>query len=135
MIAHPNRISPPAETVVNAPIETEYASQFSDTSFWNKLRRFARVAGREVTEKALYLYYAVQDSTMPAWAKAVVYGSLGYFILPADAIPDVLPGVGFTDDLGALAAALAIVIAHITPEVRAKARQHLRAWFEDAESA
>ena len=134
MIAHPNRISPLAEAIP-APVESEYAREFSDASFWKKLNRFARLAGRQVTEKALYLYFAVQDPAMPSWAKAVVYGSLGYFILPADAIPDLLPGVGFTDDLGAMAAALAVVIAHVTPEVRAKARRHLRAWFEDAGSA
>ena len=134
MIAHPNRILPSTDNALEAPVESEYAKQYSEASFWRKLRRFARTAGREVTEKSLFLYYAVQDPAMPAWAKAVVYGSLGYFILPADAIPDVFPGVGFTDDLGALAAAVAIVIAHITPEVRAKARRQLRQWFESPDA-
>lgn len=133
MIAHPNQISPLSDSRSPVVNESEYAQQFSDISYWAKLRRFARIAGREVTEKSLFLYYAVQDPRMPSWAKAVVYGSLGYFILPADAIPDVFPGVGFTDDLGVLAAAVAIVIAHITPEVKAKARDQLRLWFQPSD--
>ncbi len=138
MIAHPDRISPeppeePAGQLVEVEQANTYAEKFTDASFWQKLRGYARIAGYEVTEKALYLYYAVQDPAMPKWAKTVVYGALGYFILPADAIADVLPGVGFTDDLGALAAALAVVVAHITPEVKAKARRKLSEWFDPPE--
>ena len=35
----------------------------------------------------------------PLWAKTVIIGALGYLICPIDAIPDIIPGVGFTDDL------------------------------------
>ncbi len=105
------------------------AQHYSDDSFWRKLGRYASTAGREVAEKSLYLYYAAQDPNMPRWARAVAYGALGYFILPADAIPDIIPGAGYTDDLGVIAAALAVVIAHITPEVKQKARRTLARWF------
>ena len=117
--------------------ENGYARHFSEASFWRKMQRFARVAGREVIEKALFLYYALQSPEMPSWARTVVLGALGYFVLPADAIPDLLPGIGFTDDLGALATAVAVVIAHITPDVRARARKRLRDWFseENADAA
>ena len=128
MIAHRTTIrSHPAEAANSGP---NYAQHFSELSFWRKLGKVARIAGREVTEKALFLYYALGDPSMPAWAKGVVYGALGYFILPTDAVPDVFPVVGFTDDLGALAAAIAVVIAHITPEVKAKARRRMQTWFE-----
>ena len=136
MIAHPNQISRThvaADQPNNSP--NEFADQFSETSFWQKLRGFARIAGREVTEKALFLYYALSDPSMPGWAKGVVYGALGYFILPADAIPDVFPGIGFTDDLGALTAAIAVVLVHVTPEVKAKARRHLEVWFQTSSAA
>ena len=82
-------------------------------------------------EKALWLYYAAQDPATPAWAKAVVYGALGYFILPIDAIPDVMPAFGFTDDLGVLVAAVAAISAYITKEVKAKAEQKMKDWFSD----
>ncbi len=31
---------------------------YSDESFWEKVKKFAKVAGKEVIEKSLWLYYA-----------------------------------------------------------------------------
>ena len=130
MIAKANTLNSLSTTTTS---ENGYARHFSEASFWRKMRRFARVAGREVIEKALLLYYALQSPEMPSWARTVVLGALGYFVLPADAIPDLLPGIGFTDDLGALATAVAVVIAHITPGVRQRARTKLREWFRETD--
>ncbi|MBM6895573.1 DUF1232 domain-containing protein [Desulfovibrio piger] len=46
-----------------------------------------------------------------------------YFILPADAIPDVLPAARYVDDLGVLAAALITVSMYIDNEVTANAEK------------
>ena len=70
-----------------------------------------------------------QRAETPAWAKGVIYGALGYFIFPLDAIPDVVPVVGYADDLGVLTAALAMVAIHITPEIKEQGRQRLEQWF------
>ncbi|NEQ28549.1 MAG: DUF1232 domain-containing protein [Microcoleus sp. SIO2G3] len=102
---------------------------YSDQSFWEKLRKFALQAGREVVERALTLYYAAQRPETPLWAKTVIYSALAYFILPTDAIPDLTPIAGYADDLGALAAALTTVAMCITPEVRREAKQKLEDWF------
>lgn len=109
--------------------ENGFAKDFSDDGFWNKVVKYAKTAGQEVIEKALWLYYAAQNAQTPAWAKATIYGALGYFILPIDAIPDVLPGVGYTDDLGVLAAAITAVSMYITDDVKQQASQKLRDWF------
>jgi len=108
---------------------TRYQSAYTPTRFWNKLARSAAAAGRGTLEKALYLYYAAQSPATPAWAKRAIYGALGYFIFPLDAIPDLAPLVGYTDDLGVLAAALATVSFYITPQVKEQARQRLDHWF------
>ena len=102
---------------------------YSDSSFWDKLKHFALSAGKEVIEKALWLYYAAQRPETPKWAKTAIYGALAYFISPIDAIPDITPLVGFTDDLGALAAAIAMTSAYINEDVKAKASQKLLHWF------
>ena len=99
-------------------------------SFWDKVRRAAIDAGKEVIEKALRLFYAFQDSDTPAWAKTVIAGALLYFINIADAVPDFVPG-GYIDDLGALAAALTVVAAHIKQEHIDKAHTKLKEWFGD----
>lgn len=120
-----SRCAPPASVERPRGFEKEY----SDQGFWDKLIRFAWNAGREVIEKALLLYFAAQSADTPTWAKSVIFGALGYFISPVDAVPDVTPIVGFTDDLGVLAAAVATVIAYITPEVKHKAKEKMALWF------
>lgn len=112
----------------------DYSGEYSDKSFWEKVRDFAVSAGKAVIEKALVLYYCLQDPETPAWARAVIIGALGYFIVPLDAVPDPTPIIGFVDDLGALAAALGIVAVHIKPEHQEKARNKMKEWFgEDDE--
>ena len=108
-----------------------FGKEYSDSGFWDKLLKYGKIAGREVVERALQLYYAAQDPNTPAWAKTVIYGALGYFIFPLDAIPDPIPVVGYADDLGVLAAAVATVALCITEDVKQKARQKLRDWLDD----
>lgn len=105
------------------------ADAFDDGSFWNKVKNFALKAGREVIEKALWLYYAAQQPSTPAWARTVIYGALAYFVLPVDAMPDAIPVAGFTDDLGALAAALGTVSMYVTSEVKTMAADKMKDWF------
>lgn len=110
---------------------TNYAEKFSDQGFWNKLASFAKVAGKEVVEKALWLAYAFKADATPFWAKTAILGALGYFISPLDAIPDLVPAVGYSDDLGVLALAVTTVAAHITEDVKALTAKKLREWFGD----
>lgn len=105
------------------------ADAFDDGSFWNKVKNFALKAGKEVIEKALWLYYAAQQPNTPAWARTVIYGALAYFVLPVDAVPDAIPVAGFTDDLGALAAALGTVSMYVTDQVKTMASEKMKEWF------
>ena len=95
----------------------------------NKIGKLALSAGKPVTEKTLQLFYATQSPDTPAWAKRVIYGALAYLILPIDAIPDYLPVVGFTDDLGVITAALTTVASYISPEIKAKSKAKMAQWF------
>lgn len=110
-----------------------YERAYSEPRFWNKARRNAATAGRQVLEKALWLYYGAQSPDTPKWAKRVIYGALGYFVLPLDAIPDLAPLMGYTDDLGVMATALGVVAMHIDAGVRERARKRLEDWFGSAE--
>lgn len=110
---------------------SRYERLYSSRGFWSKLGPRVRSIGRGTLEKALYLYYAVQNPDTPKWAKRVIYGALGYFIFPLDAIPDLAPLVGYTDDVSVMAAALATVALYVTPDVKAQARQKLDAWFHE----
>jgi uncharacterized membrane protein YkvA (DUF1232 family) len=103
--------------------------EYSDKAFWQKLAQYARTAGREVVEKALCLYYAARRPETPGWAKAVIISVLAYFIAPIDAVPDFTPFVGFTDDLGVFAGALAMVAMYIDDDVKSRAAATAERWF------
>lgn len=107
-----------------------YAPQYSESGFWEKLGSYAKKAGREVVENALVLYYTLQDPDVPTKSKAIICGALGYFILPFDVIPDIVPVAGFTDDLAVLAAAITAVAINVSAETRQKARAKLVEWFD-----
>ena len=102
---------------------------YGDRRFWAKIGRFARVAGRVVIERALRLYYAAQDPTTPEWAKRMIYAGLAYFVVPLDLVPDIVPGIGYFDDLGTLAFTLFCVSAYVSPAVKQRAREKLAEWF------
>ena len=92
-------------------------------SFWRKLRRV--VAQIPFAEDLLAAYYCAFDRDTPLPVKATLVGALAYFILPVDAIPDVLPVIGFTDDAAVLATAIRLVASHIHPAHREAARNAL----------
>jgi len=107
----------------------DYVKFFSDTKLRKKLMKVARKAGRKAVYYVLVLYYLSRDPAVPTSLKLKVLGALGYFILPLDFIPDVIMGLGFTDDLAALAWALFTMKKYVTPEIERKAREKLRMWF------
>lgn len=109
--------------------EASEAPAYSPERFWAKLGAQALRAGRELVERALWLYYAAEREDTPRWARLTIYGALAYFILPVDAIPDLLPGAGYVDDLGVLGAAFLTVASHVDAPVKRLARERMREWF------
>ena len=105
---------------------------FTEEKFWDKLKKFAKKAGSSVVYAVLLLYYTLQKPEVPKKTKVVIIGALGYFILPVDLIPDMMLGVGFTDDLGALGIALFQVAMYIDDDIKLKAKMKLADWFGDA---
>jgi uncharacterized membrane protein YkvA (DUF1232 family) len=109
--------------------ENEFSNEYSDEEFWNKVKKYAKVVGENVLEPALKMYYSATDADTPAWAKTTIYGALGYFISPIDAIPDITPVIGYTDDFGVLFAAVSVTAAYIKEEHIKKAKTTLAQWF------
>jgi len=89
--------------------------------FWAKARRVA--AGLPFAEDLLAAYFCAFDRETPRHVQAALIGTLAYFVLPFDIIPDMMPLLGFTDDAAVLATALRMVATHIRPEHRAAAKQ------------
>ncbi|PKM63657.1 MAG: hypothetical protein CVU96_06795 [Firmicutes bacterium HGW-Firmicutes-20] len=109
--------------------DQKYTKAYSETKLFEKILKFAKAAGIKIIYIALILYYTLQKSTTPMWAKSMIVGALGYFILPIDFIPDFIPFVGYTDDLSALAGALVAVAMYVDEEVKQKSKEKLNVWF------
>ncbi|WP_240344031.1 DUF1232 domain-containing protein [Paenibacillus sp. SYP-B3998] len=115
---------------------SKYEKYFSKEGFWTKLKKGAKDAGIKVIYSGLLLFYALESPKTPLKAKVQIYGALGYLIFPLDFVPDLLPVVGYVDDLGALGLALGAVAMSINSDVKRKAKDKLRDFFgEDAMSS
>ena len=90
-------------------------------AFWPKLRKVA--VSLPFVEDLLAAYYCAFDRKTPRYVQAMLIGAIGYFVLPFDAIPDMLPILGFTDDAAVVAGVIRLVTSHITPSHRAAAKQ------------
>ena len=110
--------------------EKNFENEYSEDGFWDKIKNFAKAAGKAVLRHALKLYYAAKDPDTPAWAKTAALGALGYFICPIDAIPDVTPFIGYSDDLGVLVAAVSTIAGHIKDEHVKMAEETLKKWLD-----
>jgi len=108
----------------------KYAKFYSSESFWNKLKGFAGKAGIKVVYMALLLYYMLIDDAVDIKSKVTIVAGLGYFIFPFDLIPDLLPVIGFTDDMSVLMITLSIVRGKINDTHRLKARETMEQWFQ-----
>ena len=91
--------------------------------FWPTFRRALRQLpfSRDVVAG----YYCAMDPASPRRVKGILLAALAYFVLPLDAVPDILALVGFSDDVAVLAAAIGAVRAHITPRHYERADQAL----------
>ena len=88
--------------------------------FWPKLTR--SLSYLPFADKIVAAYYCAMDPATPFKVRATLLGALAYFILPFDLVPDVILGLGFTDDMAVLVTAFTLIRNHITQEHLDKGR-------------
>ena len=91
-------------------------------------RRF-QAAGQQTIYAILLLVNTFKRRTTPLFAKRIIIGILGYFIAPIDAIPDLTPIIGFTDDLGVVFFSVVTIASYITDDIRIESRQQVKRLF------
>ena len=96
--------------------EARFGSEFMD-----RLKRIARRI--PFAEDLLAAWICARDPATPRRVRMTLLAALGYFVLPVDAIPDIMPLLGFTDDAAVIAAAIAAVAGSITIEHRERAKK------------
>ena len=112
-------------------LKSKYQKKYTEQSFLEKLKNHSKKIGGELLHKSLLLYFSAQRKETPTWAKATIYGALGYLIAPIDTIPDLTPFLGYSDDLTIIVAAVATVVSYINEDVKAQADQMFEKIFKE----
>lgn len=97
--------------------------------FWPKMRKVA--AHVPFASDALAIWYCARDEETPIAAKGMMFAALAYFVMPFDAIPDVIAGLGYTDDAAVFIAILSIVGKHLKPRHREAAKAAVKRLRDD----
>ncbi|NJD21144.1 MAG: DUF1232 domain-containing protein [Melioribacter sp.] len=88
-------------------------SDYVDDRLWEKVERVGSKIRFANEVKALYRYMV--DKHVPWYRKSIVIAALIYFISPIDAIPDLVPLVGYLDDLGVITAVIKYLGHELVP--------------------
>ena len=107
----------------------KYEQHYSDSSCLDKVTKYGKLIGITALYKAVQLWFVLQKPDVPAGTKAVIMGALGYLIAPLDFLPDLLPVLGYTDDIVAITFALINVQGYIDEEVERKSKKLLTKIF------
>ena len=107
----------------------KYEQHYNDSSFLDKVTKYGKLIGITAMYKAVQLWFVLQKPDVPAGTKAVIMGALGYLIAPLDFLPDLLPVLGYTDDIVAITFALIKVQGYIDEEVERKSKKLLTKIF------
>jgi uncharacterized membrane protein YkvA (DUF1232 family) len=112
----------------------EYKKEYNEKGFFDKLKKVLKVVGVKGVYMLLLLYNTLQRKDIPPKEKSIIIGALGYFILPLDALPDITPIVGYSDDIFALGMAILKVMPYIDDEMKEKSKEQIKKWFKIPES-
>ncbi len=93
----------------------------NESEIGSSMKKIARAAGSKIMYPAFALWYIMKDHRTPPWAKSIVVAALVYLVSPMDAIPDITPIIGYSDDLGVLLGALKTLDEFYSASVQKKA--------------
>lgn len=116
-----NEVLDPAKALVPATVRVN--EEKVQEGFLPKIRKVA--AKIPFAADALSVWWCARDPETPAAAKGMMLAGLAYFVLPTDALPDLLPVIGFTDDAAVIAALVAILGKTLKPRHKEAAQAFL----------
>ena len=83
------------------------------------LKKWAGTMKRDI----LALYLAGRDARVPWYAKALALATAAYALSPIDLIPDVIPVIGYLDDLVVLPVAIWLTVRLIPEDIMDELRK------------
>ena len=104
-------------------------------STWQKIKVYAKKAGRIAAKPLLIFYYVLKDDTLSSKDRMLIYGCIFYVISPVLLIPQhVFKLLGVMDEATAILVVIRKVSNKITPEIIQKAEETLSEWFDEPET-
>ncbi len=103
----------------------EYQKYYSEEKLWKKVSSLIGKASAKLLYYVLLSGLLLTDKSIPKKVRITFVAALGYFILPTDLIADILPVMGYADDIAFLSYVLHSASKYITPELEQKAKYHL----------
>jgi len=82
---------------------------------------------RTLKKQTYVIYLACKDSRVPWYARALAALIVAYALSPIDLIPDVIPVIGYLDDLILVPLGIILVLRMIPPEVLGEYREKAEA--------
>jgi len=103
-----------------------YEKYFSESELFSKIKKVGKSIGATILYPVLLLFNLLKSEEVNLKEKAMIIGTLGYFILPVDLLPDALAGVGYTDDAAALMAVLTALASCINSSIQQTSKTQLK---------
>lgn len=123
-----NEVLDPSKALVPATVRVN--EERVERGFMPKIRKVA--AKVPFAADALSVWWCARDPETPTAAKGMMLAALAYFVLPTDALPDILPVIGFTDDAAVFAALMAILGRTLKPRHKEAAKAFLQRLANEA---
>lgn len=81
---------------------------------------------QKIWDKVLFLWDAYKKAEIPKKLQITIIGALLYLILPADILPDVIPGIGLIDDCAVIALVFNEVSKYLVPKIVEKTKTKIQ---------
>ena len=118
----------PVGALVDKLKSVEWREKF--TALWDRIRPYAKKAGRAATKPLLLFYFVVTDSETTLLDKALIYGCIAYVVMPYSILPRVIYRfLGVMDEAAAVLFVYSKVKDKITPAIENKVDSILDSWF------
>ncbi len=112
----------------------QYVSEYNESDLKQVLVLYGKKLGTQIVLYALIMVTLIKDSAIPLKVRLMFMAALGYLILPSDLVADILPFIGFTDDIAFLTYVISSATDYITPEVKEKAKGMMGNWIDIEEA-
>lgn len=113
----------------NKELVTDYAPKYDENNVLTKCVKGIKLVGMGAAKLLAILYVVAKSPLVPTGYKALAVGALAYFGIPVDAIPDILPMIGYSDDIAVMGSAVAAIAHCLNAPILAEVNEKLIEWF------